>query len=292
MSETELSVDWLTETIRSLVANSPGNSLQEETGNGLFNEKSWGPPLVGFANGADTVFSEFKTIIGTYHWTPLEAFRLGYPGAETSAHQLTVISWVLPHMEIIKKENREAGYYCRERWVRARLFGEAFNAGMHRELTKILWDKGVRAAAPSQLPMWRRVDNAEQVYSSPWSERHTAYACGMGTFGICDGLITPLGKAVRLGSLVAELTLPVTPRVYSHYREYCLFHTHGACGACIKRCPAGALSHNGHDKKTCRSFIYENAMPYYRENYGLSQAACGLCQTGVPCESRIPRRPR
>jgi epoxyqueuosine reductase len=29
-------------------------------------------------------------------------------------------------------------------------------------------------------------------------------------------------------------------------------------------------------------------VPYIREHYGINIYACGLCQTGVPCEKGIP----
>ena len=37
--------------------------------------------------------------------------------------------------------------------------------------------------------------------ASCWSERHAAFVSGLGTFGLCDGLITPVGKAMRCGSV-------------------------------------------------------------------------------------------
>jgi len=36
--------------------------------------------------------------------------------------------------------------------------------------------------------------------ASSWSERHAAYAAGLGTFSLNDALITPKGIAHRLGS--------------------------------------------------------------------------------------------
>jgi epoxyqueuosine reductase QueG len=49
------------------------------------------------------------------------------------------------------------------------------------------------------LPEWSRRPSEKYVFSSNWSERHAAYTAGLGTFGLCDGLITPLGKAMRVG---------------------------------------------------------------------------------------------
>jgi len=56
---------------------------------------------------------------------------------------------------------------------------------------------------------------------------------------------------------------------------------------CIKRCPAGAIAPKGHDKIRCRNYIRKIA-PIYEQMERVEQRACGLCQTGVLCESRIP----
>ena len=66
---------------------------------------------------------------------------------------------------------------------------------------------------------------------SNWSERHAAYAAGLGTFGLCDGLITQVGKAVRVGSVVAQVAVPASKRPYGDHQAYCN-HDKG-CRACI-----------------------------------------------------------
>ena len=43
-------------------------------------------------------------------------------------------------------------------------------------------------------------------------QRHAAHAAGLGTFGLCDGLITAKGKAMRAGSVVARIAVAQTPR--------------------------------------------------------------------------------
>jgi epoxyqueuosine reductase len=52
---------------------------------------------------------------------------------------------------------------------------------------------------------WTVVNSQRYSYASSWSERHAAYAAGLGTFGLCDGLITARGKAVRFGSIISKL---------------------------------------------------------------------------------------
>jgi epoxyqueuosine reductase QueG len=91
-----------------------------------------------------------------------------------------------------------------------------------------------------------------------------------------------------VGSVVAKVKLTPTPRPYSDHREYCLYFTKGLCGKCIPRCPVGALSYDGHDKTKCREHIRATAGEYVKKHYGFDGYGCGLCQTGVPCESKIP----
>jgi epoxyqueuosine reductase QueG len=36
----------------------------------------------------------------------------------------------------------------------------------------------------------------------------------------------------------------------------------GKCGKCIPRCPAGALSEDGHNKLKCRNYLFEVPADY------------------------------
>src|SRR3989339_1705463 len=110
------------ETIRDFIKDSPENTLKNKE-----NEKAWEDVLVGFSNGADPLYQESKEHVGAFHWTPLEIFRNTFPGTEAQAGELTVISWILPSTEATKSDNRKETAYPSERWVRARIFGEAFN---------------------------------------------------------------------------------------------------------------------------------------------------------------------
>ena len=44
-------------------------------------------------------------------------------------------------------------------------------------------------------------------FTSIWSERHIAFICGLGTFGLSRGLITRKGICGRFGSLITDLDL-------------------------------------------------------------------------------------
>ena len=137
-------------------------------------------------------------------------------------------------------------------------------------------------------PQWSRMASDKFVFASKWSERHAAFVSGLGTFGLSDGLITPRGKAMRVGSVIAEIRIPATPRPYTGHQDYCLWFSHGTCKKCVGRCPVEALSEQGHDKIICSKHVHETCKGYIVEHFGFEGYACGLCQTGVPCESKIP----
>jgi epoxyqueuosine reductase len=280
---------WVTGVIRDICAG-PDNVLT-----GPFDEPAWAEPLVGFVCGDDPLYEQYKEVVGPYHWTPLEIFRLTYPEIEVQAHELTVISWVLPQTQATKAANRKETFYPAERWARSRIFGEAFNNLLRDRVVEALNEAGHEAVAPLRSPLFSGKPSERFVYSSTWSERHAAYAAGLGTFGLCDGLITPAGKAMRVGSVVARIRVPPTPRPYTDHHAYCLFYSQGICGVCVDRCPVGAISTDraarsasGHDKRKCRAHLHPTTSDWVESQYGFDGYGCGLCQTAVPCESKIP----
>jgi len=277
--------NWIENVISDFIENSPENTLQ-----GPYSEKAFENPLVGFASGDDALFESYKTVIDPGHWTPLEIFTLTFSGVRVTPGELTVISWILPQTRATKADNRKQTVYPAERWARARIYGEAVNVKLRRRVVEALQKEGIQAVAPMLSPSWERKKSDRYVFASTWSERHAAYAAGLGTFGLCDGLITPRGKAMRTGSVVARIKIGPTHRPYDHHRAYCLFFSHGLCGKCIGRCPVGALSKDGHDKVKCLQHLKPATAEYVKTNYHFDGYGCGLCQTGVPCESRIPAK--
>lgn len=273
----------ISDLIGGFVLHSPENSLKNETG-----EPAWDAPLVGFSRGDDPLYRLFKDDIGDFFWTPADIFRETF---RSEPETLTVISWILPQTKATRKDNSRAETYPAERWSRSRLFGEQANRALALHVADTLNAAGVRTVAPEFSPLWRWQMSERYGHASNWSNRHAAYAAGLGTFGLCDGLITPRGKAMRCGSVVAEIDIAPTPRHYRNHRAYCLFFAqNGRCGKCITRCPAGALGENGHDKLKCRNYLFDVLADYAQAHYGFASYGCGLCQTGVPCESRIPVR--
>lgn len=275
--------EWLIREIADFVATSPLNTLGLPGG-----EVAWDSPLVGCSRGDDAIYQEYKGHIGDFYWTPMEIFQLTFPDLEAAPEDLAVISWVLPQTRATKDENADQKVYPSPRWAAARDLGEKFNVVLREHVVKTLLDEAVQAVAPMLTPHWSHQTSAHHGLASNWSERHAAHAGGLGTFGLCDGLITPVGKAIRAGSVVARMEVAATPRPYESPQAYCLFFSHGICKKCAERCPGKAISSEGHDKIRCRDHLGK-ARSYVRKKYGLeNKVGCGLCQVGVPCESHIP----
>jgi epoxyqueuosine reductase QueG len=277
-----ISADWIKTLVRDFIVTSPHNTMNTTT-----EEPAWDDALVGFAAGGDQIWQQYKEYVGPFHWTPWEVFNQHCPGESAGAEELSVIAWVLPQREAVRKANRRAKRYPSEEWARIRVYGEEFNVALRRHVVNSLKQVGHAAIAPMLVSNWTIVKSERFSYASSWSERHAAHAAGLGTFGLCDGLITARGKAMRVGSVVAKISIKPTPRPYSNHRAYCLFFADGTCGKCIDRCPARAITKTGHDKEKCRQHL-ARSREYVKKTYKFEGYGCGLCQVGVPCEAGIP----
>ena len=273
---------WITNLIQDFIATSPHNNMQNDA-----TDPAWDSVLVGFAAGADQIWQQYKEYIGAFHWTPWEVFNQHRPEKNVSAEQLTVISWILPQRKMVRKTNRRAKKYPSEEWARIRIYGEAFNVALRNHVVENLAKTGHAAIAPMLVPNWTIVKSKRYSYASSWSERHAAHAAGLGTFGLCDGLITSKGKAMRAGSVIVNASLEPNPKPYANHQAYCLYYAEGTCGKCIDRCPVRAITEAGHDKEKCRKHLV-HSREYVKKTYKFEGYGCGLCQVGIPCEAGIP----
>ena len=268
--------------IRDFLRTSVLNHMPDDASQVIFDE-----PLVRYADAGDVLFSQYKTIIAPVHLTPREALALATgKKPEDLPDALSVISWILPVARKTRKSNRAEKSRPSRLWAYTRWYGEQFNETLRRHVVKVLTDRGYLATAPAIEPYFRQERNERGPYSN-WSERHVAYVAGHGTFSLSDGFITEKGIAHRCGSVVTDLTLPPSLRTARTAFSNCTYYVNGGCRACIARCPAGAITEAGHDKNKC--FDYQRAeLAPMREELGVGNTGCGLCQTKVPCEFKNP----
>ena len=252
------------EQIKRQIGSALERFIHSDSGNAMTahqNMKIYEAPLVGYAAAYDVYFDTFRNegVVGPDFVTP-ENWLCGAN---------TVISYFLPFAREIRESNAAAGLPSEE-WVSARIDGEVFNNAVRAFLVRLIENLGEKAVAPVLDQRFYIRNNI-----SNWSERHVAFAAGLGTFGLQRGLITDKGNAGRFGSVVTTLRLTPTPRPYTDHTDYCLFYSDGSCGLCVKRCPPAAMTKQGKDNKVCSDFI-DNVI------------GCGKCNTGVPCEYSIP----
>ncbi len=221
-------------------------------------------PVVAVASATDPLYFELQKpdVISPEHMLPQDWL----PGAKS------VISYFLPFSEPIRRSNMETDYFPSVEWTYGRYEGEAFNNAVRKYLADYIISTGAKAVSPALDPRYK-----VKGYTSSWSERHTAFIAGLGTFNLSKSLITEKGCAGRFGSVITDLDLTPTERPYTDLYEYC-----NACHACIDRCPVHAISPEGKNHPPCHKF-QDEMMIKFTPRYG-----CGKCQTGVPCEYGIP----
>lgn len=242
--------------------------------------KIYDDPIFAFGSSDDEYFALLKkpSAIGEHFLLPTEWL----PEAKT------VISFFLPFSQDVKRGNRKDLLWPSDEWLHGRYEGQAMLNKLCYHLRAELESAGYRSIVPSLDEKFRCIDgflnksaHTELSFTSNWSERHVAFVCGLGTFGLSKGLITSKGICGRFGSIVTELPLPPDGREYTGIYENCIM-----CGKCAINCPAGAISlETGKDHVICSRFLDET-LQKHKPRYG-----CGKCQVAVPCESGIPGKP-
>jgi epoxyqueuosine reductase QueG len=277
--------------IKEYAAESPANHLKALDNGRIFDE-----PLVGLADGDDPIFLEYKKAVADFHLTPREAFEMHLCSqandSQKEPNHLSIISFVMPVSRETRLSLRRETAVPSLRWNHTRWHGQDFINELSRYLVSLLAELGHQAVAP-EVATFFQIKQLPNGSASNWSQRHMAYAAGLGTFSLSDGFITPRGIAMRCGSVVTDLTLPPSPRVYENHLANCLFYRDRSCRRCIERCPAGAITEQGHDKKKCADFLLNKQKIILKElgreeGYIGRYLGCGLCQTKVPCEAGIP----
>jgi len=286
---------FLTNAINEYIIASALNYLPEYN-----NEPVVGVPLIGFADGRDPLFQEYKKneIIGDFHLTPEEAFvtyleKQQKKAPEKRPSALSVISIALPPSRETRLSNKPNAKMASPRWSQA--YGRAF--GLMSEtlnhIVQLLETAGYQAVAPAcTRPMSIKISPTGLPYTD-WSEKHAAYAAGLGTFGLHTSLITPSGVPLHLGSIINDLAIKATSRPYDRHQMYCRHYSDDSCQLCVRHCPSGAVNVAVFDGRKCMEYAGKVLPGLYRELHGEprpgSHPMCALCQIRVPCEAGVPR---
>ena len=268
----------LQEFAETFLEENPLNHVLSEDAlrNDLAGMRIYDAPLLGVAAADSPMFLEWKKpeVVHPEAWMPQDWLD----GA------MSVISFFLPFTEQVKRSNI-GGERASDEWLHVRIEGQMTLNALGRGLCELLEQAGEKAVFPTTDP---RFSLLTPVISN-WSERHAAYVCGLGTFGLSKGLITQKGMAGRFGSVITTAELPPTEHEYSNPFEYCIM-----CGKCQQNCPVNAIDVekgvvHGKDQSICAPYIAASHLPPHGPNKRV-RYGCGKCQVNVPCASRNPRK--
>ena len=262
----------------------PGNYIRKEIALSpdIAGIRYFDDPLFGVGDAEDPLFARMNASDAAN----LPGLRLPgewLPGAKS------VISIFFPFSAEVRQSNQPDAEEVGAPFLHARIEGHEMIFDLCRKIAGDLEESGERALVPSlDKRFWavetpgtnRAAPSARFAFTSAWSERHAAYVCGLGTFGLSKGLITEKGICGRFGSVITTAEFPVTERKYRGLYEYCT-----GCGACIRNCPVDAISFcDGKKHPECKVYVDASRVKY-APRYG-----CAKCQVGVPCMDRRPVR--
>jgi len=275
------------EKIRSIVSEIyntlGGNTLEyiEGVDRSLVGARLFDEPLIGFGSADDPLFDKFKSaeVIGPWHKTPREWLV----GAKS------VISLFFPFNEQIRRGNLSGiGSVGSREWAYARIEGQQYICDFSARLAGAVYSLGGIPCVPCLDPRFESISAGkgisgypeinEKTYGSSWSERHAAYVCGLGTFGLSKGLITERGVAGRFTSVITDFDIAPDTRRYNGIYDYCI-----RCEVCANRCPVNAIDLTSGKNHVICAVNVKKSGEIHAPRYG-----CGLCQIAVPCEAELP----
>ena len=186
----------------------------------------------------------------------------------------SVCAFFLPFAPEIVQANARDELAAAE-WARAYVETNALLADICAMLGDELGRKGIAVAWE---PPTHNFDPVRLV--SAWSHKSIAAIAGLGEFGHHQMLITEAGCAGRFGSVVLDVAIPPSaPNKGPEESALCTYDQ--GCRACIRRCPAGALTEEGFDRNQCyaQCLVNDAQWPQWLAD------VCGKCATG-PCAIR------
>lgn len=237
-------------------------------------EAIWQEPLVGFADAGSSYVQDMKHLISDKHQLPQDVM----------AGAATIIAYYVPFTRELADTNNQAEYASPE-WARTYEETNAMFGQLNSALAAYLESRGYKADVSPEATTFDK-----EALISNWSQRHMAYAAGLGTFGINNMLISSKGCCGRYSTLITNI--PFQPEWAGEpAEERCGFLRDGSCGVCAMKCPAGAiLIEDGkatYDRNKCYILCQENAKAYsdFGSSYddGSGSEVCGKCVTGAPC---------
>jgi epoxyqueuosine reductase QueG len=193
----------------------------------------------------------------------------------------SLVVFFVPFKRELVKENKLGDRPCRN-WGLAYVQTNDLIDRLSQEMEKLLAAAGFKSGIASATHNFD-----EDILMARWSHKHLAHLANLGRFGTHCLLITPVGCAGRLGSLVTEAELGDHPAIDTD--EACLLKAGKKCGKCIEACPVAALGQNGFDRQTCWDRLNENRKILdYFSDLPETTDVCGKCAALMPCSFLNP----
>jgi len=193
----------------------------------------------------------------------------------------SLIVFFIPFKRELVKENKKGDRPCRN-WGLAYVETNDLIGRLSQAIAAFLVEKGFKSGL---TPATHNFD--EDILMARWSHKHLAFLANLGRFGTHHMLITPVGCAGRLGSLVTEVDLGDHPMIETDLA--CLLKAGKKCGKCIEACPVDALSENGFDRRRCWNRLNENRKTLdYFADLPETTHVCGKCAALMPCSFSNP----
>ena len=226
-------------------------------------ETDWKTPIIGYANAFHPIIRSLRELVSETHYMPEDILP----------DPTVILAYFLPFREDIGQSN-VGGTQPSEPWARAYRETNTMFPLLNQHLRRVIEGWGYHAAAPEMVGTLGR----DRLYSN-WSQRHIAYAAGLGTFGMNNMLITKDGCCGRYSTLITDLPIQPDQPVEG---EHCLYKRDGSCGLCVQRCPVQALH--------CDAPFERNKCHHHLENSGagFAEKVCGKCIAGLPCTFKAP----
>ena len=275
--------DSIQKLAEEFIETSPFNHIGPHTNDAedVYGLRVFDGPLMAIGRADDPYWQKLwePQIVGAQFMLPTEWVS----GAKS------VISFFLPATQKIKDETAKDRLKVPKEWLCARTDAQWVLMSLVDLVCETLHAEGYQAIVPSDDPRFTfrgsmrestfggRLNNFKEYgrseeeyeeyiaqpcyarmqsivfppYNSNWSERHVAFVCGLGTFGLSTNLITEKGSSGRFMSVVTDWEADrYDVRPYTDYMEYC-----NRCGKCVTCCPGGAITLEGKSKKQCHSFF-------------------------------------
>jgi epoxyqueuosine reductase len=226
----------------------------------------WQAPLLATA-AADDRFDVLPKIAASNHLLPAELL----PGARS------VVVFFVPFKPDLLAANATGERPIRD-WAQAYTDTNVMLNDLSRVLAAALQERGHDSAV---MPATKNFDPDQLM--ARWSHKHIAHLAGLGRFGHNRQIITPVGCAGRLNSLVTEAPLPDRP--LTTLAEHCLYKAGRECLVCVTRCPVQALTEAEFLRKRCYARLLQNAKAWPEMD---KAHVCGKCVADLPCTHASP----